>query len=328
MLGETEEGVGLAVAGVELVVVDLPGEHHLVHPELTHQLLEPVEVALEATGVSHQEEPALRLYPALVGGERPDQVLDLLVGDHTPHEEDVRALVVMESSHHGRRGAVVLRQVEDDGENAGPLEAGRLQLLPVVLAVAQAQRGAGGEGLELSAAMVAQPRQVGVEAEEEGGRGDVVVDDHEGVGQVEGQAARGAPDGEVEEAHRLRGGLALVLPQGTGQVGHPGVHLLGEDVRGVARRPEVGLDGQGLVADGVAVGEGGQELVHPARPVGPGAAHSRSRSASSPPRSPATISSRVFARRWSISTRPVSWRLRFLSSCISRLRRDSSRTRL
>ena len=38
--------------------------------------------------------------------------------------------------------------------------------------------------------------------------------------------------------------------------------VLGVDVRREAGRAQLGLEGEGVVADRVAVGEGGQELVH------------------------------------------------------------------
>ena len=75
------------------------------------------------------------------------------------------------------------------------------------------------------------------------------------------QPPRRAADREVEDAHRLRRRDLGVLPQRPREVGHARVDALREDVRLEARRPQVAPDGEGLVADGVAVGEGGEELV-------------------------------------------------------------------
>ena len=68
-------------------------------------------------------------------------------------------------------------------------------------------------------------------------------------------------------------------------------------------RAQVPLDGQRLVADGVAVGEGGQELVDAPRR---GRAHSAPASRPAPA-APATIASSVFSRRaWNSSARPAA----------------------
>jgi hypothetical protein len=143
VLGEAEEDVGQAVAGVELVVVHLPGEDDLVDAQLAHELPQPVEVALEAPVVPHHEESAAGLDPPLEEGEAADEVLDPLVRDHPAHEEHVRPAVVVQAAHHRRRRPVVEREVEDDGQDAGPPEAGLLELASVELAVPERQLRAG-----------------------------------------------------------------------------------------------------------------------------------------------------------------------------------------
>jgi hypothetical protein len=308
VLGEAQEDVRRAVAGVEIVVVDLAGEDDLVEAQLPHQLLQAVEVTLEPAVVTDEEEAASRVDPPLKSGEDAHQILDALVRDDPTHEEDVRAAVVEQPAEDGRGGARVATDVEDDGQHAGGAKPRLLELPAVELAVPESELGAGGKGGELTPAVVTQPGEVGVEAEEEAGGGDVVVDDDEAVGGVEGEAARRAADREVEEAHRLRRGHLPVFPQRAREVGHPGMDLLGEDVRRVAGGTQVSLDGESLVRDRVAIGQGGQELVDAPGRARATAAHSPARpppapSASSPER---TVSSSVFSRRASISSRPVS----------------------
>jgi hypothetical protein len=79
------------------------------------------------------------------------------------------------------------------------------------------------------------------------------------------EAARGAADREVKETHGLGSRDLLVLRKRAGQLGHARVDLLREDVRLEAGAAQVSLNGQGLVANGVAVGKCGQHLVDAAR---------------------------------------------------------------
>ena len=111
--------------------------------------------------------------------------------------------------------------------------------------------------------MVAEAGQVRVEAEEPVGGRDVVVDRDEPVRRVVDEPPGRAPDREMEEADRVGGRDLVVLPERPRAGGHAGVDALGEDVGFEAGAPEVTLDREGLVADGVAVGERGQDLVDP-----------------------------------------------------------------
>jgi hypothetical protein len=219
-----------------------------------------------ASVVAHEQQPAARLQVALVDREDADQVLDLLVRDDASHEEDVHAPVGVETADDGRGRAPIGLEVQDDGQDRRAAEARRLQLPAVELAVSEPQLGARGEGGQLTPPVVAEAGQVRMEAEEEVRGRDVVVDADQAVGRVVHEPAGRAADREVEEADRLRRGDLPVLPERPGQAGHPRVHGLREDVGPEARPAEVALDGQGLVADGVAVGEGGQDLVHVGRP--------------------------------------------------------------
>jgi hypothetical protein len=263
VLGEAEEDVGHRVARQELVVVHVTGEDHLVQAKLAGHLLEPVVVPLVASVVADQEQAAARLQVPLVDREGSDQVVDPLVGNDAPHEEDVDPAVVVEPANDRRGRTSVGLEVQDDGQDCGPPEARRLQLAPVELAVPQAQLGARREGSQLASAVVAEAGEVRVEAKEEVRGRDVVVDADQAVRRTVHEAARGAPYREVEEADGLRRGDLAVLPERPGQAGHAWVHALCEDVGREARPAQVPLDGQGLVADGVAVGERGQDLVDP-----------------------------------------------------------------
>ena len=263
VLGEAQEDVGEAVVGVELVVVHLAREDDLVEPQLADELLQPVEVALEAPVVAHEQEAAAGPHPPLEHREGADEVVDPLVRDDAAHEEDVRAAVVVEAPHDRRGRPVVEREVEDDGQDGRPREPGLLELAPVELAVPERELRPGGERLELAPPVVAQPREVRVEAQEEVGRRDVVVDDHQPVGGVVDEPAGGAADREVEDAHGVRRGHLPVLPERAREVGDARVHQLREDVRLVPGRAQLPLDRQGLVPDRVAVAERGEDLVDP-----------------------------------------------------------------
>ena len=280
VLRQAQEDVGEPVVGVELVVVDLAGEDHLVHAQLAHQLLQPVEVALEAPVVAHQQQAALRPHELLEEREAADEVVDLLVRDDAPDEQHVGAAVVVEPPHQRRRRPLVERQVQHDRQHGRAREARLLQLLAVELAVAERELGARGEGGELAAPVVAQAREVRVEAEEEVRRRDVVVDDHQPVGGVVDQAAGGAADREVEDADGLGGRDLPVLEERARQVRDARVHQLREDVRLVAGGAQLALDRERLVADRVAVGERSEELVDLHRPG------SRGPLGAAPPRRP------------------------------------------
>jgi hypothetical protein len=156
-------------------------------------------------------------------------------------------------------------------------EAGLVQLLAVELAVAEPQLGPRREGRELAAAVVAEPRQMRMEAQEEARGSDVVVDDDQPVRGAMDQPSRGAPDRKVEDAHRLRRGDRPILPERPRQVRHARVNQLREDLGLVTRRAQLALDGQRLVSDRVAVGQRGEQLVnraHP-RPAPPSAVSAR-----------------------------------------------------
>src|SRR5262249_51230541 len=72
---------------------------------------------------------------------------------------------------------------------------------------------------------------------------------------------RGAADREVEEADRLRPRDLAVLPERPRERGHARVDLLREDVGVEPLAAEMALDDERFVADGIAVGERGQELM-------------------------------------------------------------------
>ena len=183
-----------------------------------------------------------------------------------PDEQDVGAAVVVEPPHERRGRPLVERQVQHDRQHGRAREAGLLQLLAVELAVAERQLRARREGGELAAPVVAQAREVRVEAEEEVRGRDVVVDDHQPVGGVVDQAAGGAADREVEDADGVGRRDLPVLEERARQVRDPRVHQLREDVRLVARGAQLALDRERLVADRVAVGERSEELVDLHRP--------------------------------------------------------------
>ena len=84
-----------------------------------------------------------------------------------PDEQHVGAAVVVQAPHERRRRPLVERQVQHDRQHSRAREARLLQLLAVELAVAEPELGARGEGGELAAPVVAQAREVRVEAEEE-----------------------------------------------------------------------------------------------------------------------------------------------------------------
>ena len=88
-----------------------------------------------------------------------------------------------------------------------------------------------------------------------------MVDADQAVRRVVDEPPGGAADREVEEADGLRRGDLAVLPERPGQAGHARMHALREDVGRESGPAQVALDGQGLVADGVAVGQSGQDLV-------------------------------------------------------------------
>ena len=200
---------------------------------------------------------------ALKRREGGDQVLDLLVGHDTAHEEEGGAGETREAfEHHRARGLVVPAPVHHDGENARGLEAGGFEFLPVEFAHAEAQHRPRREGLEFAATVIAQPRQMGVKGKEELGRRDVVVHADERIGAVVHEGGGGTADREMEHAECVGPGRSLVLGKRTGETRHLRVNLLREDVRLVAAAPEVTADGQSLVPDGVAVGEGGEDLVN------------------------------------------------------------------
>ena len=112
----------------------------------------------------------------------------------------------------------------------------------------------GGEGRELAPAVVAQPREVRVEAEEEVGRRDVVVDRRPAGRARGGSAGRTALPIEKWKMQTVSGEeTSAVLPERAREVGDARVDELREDVRLVPGRAQLALDRERLVADRVAV---------------------------------------------------------------------------
>ena len=113
--------------------------------------------------------------------------------------------------------------------------------------------------------MVTQPGKVLVKRDEELGRSDVVIHAHQRLLAVIHQRGRGAPNRKMKEAQGLLVRGLVELRQGKGLVSHPCLNLLREDFRTIPTPAEFFLYGQSLVADGIAEGQGGQNLMYGAR---------------------------------------------------------------
>ena len=102
------------------------------------------------------------------------------------------------------RRDVEVREVGHDRQHAGGAEAERLELLPVVLGVAEREVAAVDVGRQLAAAVEAQLDELLVDADEVLGRRDVVVDEHHAAGQRVGDARGARADREVVDQDVVR----------------------------------------------------------------------------------------------------------------------------
>jgi hypothetical protein len=235
-------------------------EHDVVEQaQLGAELLAAGEVRLGVDRRADDDQPAVGIEPPVeVVGL--DEVFHPLVRGESPDEEEVGPAGVQLLERPDRRVGVLL-PVEQDRQDAGPGEAGGLELPPVELGHAERQVGHVPEPGELEAPPAAEVGDARADADEVLRRSDVVVDDGAPVRQTREEAGHLRADGEVEERDRVgRGHLSVAgVEVRVPQEAH--VPVLRVHVGGVPPAPEETPQRSNVVADGVARVEVRHELV-------------------------------------------------------------------
>ena len=121
----------------------------------------------------------------VVGVKEADQILDLLVGDDSADEQDVRPLIVELAGEPPVRRAIEVREIRHDRQHGGPWKAKLLEILPVEFRIAQRQVAPIHVRPQLPPTAETLPRKRPVDADEVLRRRDVVIDERHPIGQRE-----------------------------------------------------------------------------------------------------------------------------------------------
>ncbi len=261
-----EKQIGRLVEGHQLFVRDMTDEMHLRDTETADQLVQRRQIAFESRLRTHEQEPGSRIEDGVVRVEPADHILNLLVGDHAPDENDIRPVVVEIASDEPVRLAIEVREVWNDRQHRGSRESQRLEILPIEFRVAHRQVAAIRVRLQFPPASKRLPGQPAVDSDEVLRRGDVVVDERHPIRQGVGGARGLRPERKMmeqqvvamAEVHELAVVACLRL--------EPVIRGLDEDFRFVSGGTKHALDAQHLVADRVAVPQRGEDLVNPDHP--------------------------------------------------------------
>src|SRR5439155_2376793 len=138
VIGHRGERLGAAVVGDELGHADGTGERHgLLKSAMRHVGAQALEIAAGVGRRADEIETRVAVGLAVLG-EAGDEIVRRLLRYDLPDEKD-RALAGEAPGHGGVRLDVEGRPVDEDRHDRGLNEAGSLELLAVVLAVADAQ---------------------------------------------------------------------------------------------------------------------------------------------------------------------------------------------
>ena len=122
---------------------------------------------------------------------------ELLVRHHPADEQDVGPGVVEQIGDRTVRRHVEMGKIRHDGQDAGPPESKRLEVLPIELGIAEGEVTPVGVGSELASSVKTFTAQRTVQADEKLGWGDVVIDERHAIGQRKGHAGRLGGEREV-----------------------------------------------------------------------------------------------------------------------------------
>ena len=137
MLARAQEEIGDVVDCRQLLVGDVPEEVHVAHAEPRDERMQHRVVRLEPAVGADQQEPRARVVPCSIDVKRPDEILELLVGNYPSDKQDVRPAVVEISRFEFARRTVEVREIWDDRQDVTGRELELLQLLTVVVGVAK-----------------------------------------------------------------------------------------------------------------------------------------------------------------------------------------------
>jgi hypothetical protein len=113
-------------------------EMHMIGTERSGEVVERREISFESR-VSPNDDQARSSVELLVGVKETDQILDLLVGNDSAHEQNVRPGIVELAGKPSVRLAIEVRKVRHDRQHPGPWKAKLIQVLPVEFRIAQRQ---------------------------------------------------------------------------------------------------------------------------------------------------------------------------------------------
>jgi len=250
-----------AVAGHELREIHVAGEMDVRKGQPADELPEGGMITLHAPVVPGQDELGVRIEISLVKIKGLDDVLELLVGDDPPHEENGRFAVGIDVAKDGVARDIELGEVHEDGQDARRGIPGALKFQPVELRVPEGQVDLAREEADLQSALVTFPGQDLVGVQEELVGRDVVVDHDLPVRDAQEHLGNGRSDRKVEDDD-VPGGTELpVFPVVVDETGEARVIKPDEDLRSVTSGPKGLLDLEHLIGDGVPVGQRGGELM-------------------------------------------------------------------
>ena len=204
VLARAEEQISDVVQRSQLFIRDVPEKVDVGCFETRDELVQHRQISFEPTVRTDEQQPRPRIVARTVGMEGADDRLELLVRNHASDKHHVRPTVVEVSRQHAVRLDVQVSEVGDDGENAGWSETERLELLTVVLRIAEREIGAADVRRQFPPAPEAELHEVFVHADEVLRRGDVVIDDGHASRQRVRDARRSRADREVMNQYVVR----------------------------------------------------------------------------------------------------------------------------
>src|SRR5262245_62149647 len=184
MLARTQKEIGNLVKGNQLAVRYVTNEMHVIGTERSGEVVERREIPFESR-VGANDDKARSSVELLVGVKESDQILDLLVGNDSPHEQNVRPGIVELAGEPSVWLTIEVRKVGHDRQHRGPWKAQLLQVLPVEFRIAQRQVATIHVGPQFPPPAETLPSKRPVDANEILGRSDVVIDERHPVGQRE-----------------------------------------------------------------------------------------------------------------------------------------------
>src|SRR3954471_18420721 len=190
-----------------------------------------------------------------------NQILELLVGDHSADEHDVGPLVVEITGQPIIGSAIEVTEIRNHGQDRSAREAQRAQLLTVVVGISERQLTSSDVRGQFSTAVETQLHELFMYADEVRGRRDVVIEERHAPWQRVRRPRRARANREVMNEEISCTDRADELAVVDRLVFESRIGSLDEDIRVVSGAAQHTLDPEDLVSNGVAVSERGEDLM-------------------------------------------------------------------